>query len=138
MSLWLPRRPPTVLVRIANPRYGVHARLAPVLDRRAAPHAPLTRFYSAPPPDKSRNVSTPAPSEPLQPTAEPKSPPAKEIATPQDPLSTRVWNKVKHEAQHYWHGSKLLVSEVRISARLQWKLLHGDSLTRRERRQVGV
>ena len=52
------------------------------------------------------------------------------------PLATRVWKKVKHEAQHYWHGSKLLAAEVRISARLQWKLLHGESLTRRERRQV--
>lgn len=49
---------------------------------------------------------------------------------------TRAWKKVKHEAQHYWHGSKLLVSEVRISARLQWKILQGDSLTRRERRQL--
>lgn len=47
-----------------------------------------------------------------------------------------MWKKVKHEAQHYWHGSKLLVSEVRISARLQWKLLHGETLTRRERRQL--
>jgi len=55
---------------------------------------------------------------------------------PPAPLSTRVWKKVKHEAQHYWHGSKLLVSEVRISARLQWKILHGETLTRRERRQL--
>jgi hypothetical protein len=52
------------------------------------------------------------------------------------PLPTRVWKKVKHEAAHYWHGSKLLVSEVRISTRLQWKILHGENLTRRERRQV--
>ncbi len=56
--------------------------------------------------------------------------------TVKPPLGTRVWKKVKHEAQHYWHGSKLLVSEVRISSKLQWKILQGDSLTRRERRQV--
>lgn len=43
---------------------------------------------------------------------------------------------MKHEAQHYWHGSKLLAKEVRISGRLQWKILHGESLTRRERRQL--
>jgi LETM1 and EF-hand domain-containing protein 1, mitochondrial len=53
-----------------------------------------------------------------------------------EPLGTRIWKKVKHEAQHYWHGSKLLVSEVRISSKLQWKILHGEGLTRRERRQV--
>jgi hypothetical protein len=53
------------------------------------------------------------------------------------PSMARVWRKIKHEAAHYWHGSKLLVSEVRISGRLpQWKILHGESLTRRERRQV--
>ncbi|KAF8447460.1 LETM1-like protein-domain-containing protein [Boletus edulis BED1] len=39
------------------------------------------------------------------------------------PLLSRAWKK-------------LLVSEVRISARLQWKILHGESLTRRERRQL--
>jgi LETM1 and EF-hand domain-containing protein 1 len=43
---------------------------------------------------------------------------------------------VKHEASHYWNGSKLLAKEVRIASRLQWKLLQGDSLTRRERRQL--
>ncbi|KAL0579948.1 LETM1 domain-containing protein ylh47 [Marasmius crinis-equi] len=60
-------------------------------------------------------------------------------ATPEPvkgPLLSRIWKKVKHEAAHYWHGSKLLVSEVRISARLQWKILHGEQLTRRERRQL--
>ncbi|TIC23631.1 LETM1-domain-containing protein [Wallemia mellicola] len=53
-----------------------------------------------------------------------------------EPLSTRVWGKVKHEAQHYWHGSKLLAKEIRISARLQARLLRGKTLTRRERRQL--
>ncbi|KAF8740987.1 hypothetical protein AX14_006197 [Amanita brunnescens Koide BX004] len=51
-------------------------------------------------------------------------------------LPAAVWKKVKHEVQHYWHGTKLLVSEVRISSKLQWKILQGESLTRRERRQL--
>ena len=67
-----------------------------------------------------------------------KAAPPQPPSIPQAPLSTRIWKKVKHEAQHYWHGSKLLAAEVRISARLQWKLLHGESLTRRERRQVST
>ena len=68
--------------------------------------------------------------------SEPKSslPAAKQQL--KEPLGTRIWKKVKHEAQHYWHGSKLLVSEVRISSKLQWKILHGEGLTRRERRQA--
>lgn len=70
-------------------------------------------------------------------SSEPKaSPPATKDSKPLVPWTTRAWKKVKHEANHYWHGTKLLVSEVRISSRLQWKILHGDALTRRERRQV--
>ncbi|KAG8832456.1 hypothetical protein FRC18_005021 [Serendipita sp. 400] len=47
-----------------------------------------------------------------------------------------MWAKVKHEAAHYWHGSKLLVSEIRVSSRLVFALLKGKTLTRREKRQL--
>lgn len=77
-------------------------------------------------------TTTTSTQEPAPPSESKASPPA----VPQEPLATRVWKKVKHEAQHYWHGTKLLVSEVRISSRLQWKILQGETLTRRERRQV--
>lgn len=60
------------------------------------------------------------------------------VAKPKEPLMTRVWAKVKHEASHYWSGTKLLGKEIKISARLQMKLLRGKSLTRREKRQVGL
>lgn len=49
-----------------------------------------------------------------------------------------LWQKVKDEATHYWHGTKLLGLEVRISSKLTWKLLNGGHLTRREARQVRV
>jgi hypothetical protein len=49
----------------------------------------------------------------------------------------RAWATVKKEASHYWHGTKLLGQEIKISAKLQWKVLNGGTLTRRERRQVG-
>ncbi|GJJ12433.1 hypothetical protein Clacol_006675 [Clathrus columnatus] len=57
-------------------------------------------------------------------------------ASEKKPLTQRVWKSVKEGASHYWHGSKLLVSEVRISARLQRKLLHGETLTRRELKET--
>jgi LETM1 and EF-hand domain-containing protein 1, mitochondrial len=57
-------------------------------------------------------------------------------AEPVPPLMTRVWTKVKHEASHYWHGTKLLASDIRISSRLLASLLKGKTLTRREHRQV--
>ncbi|KAI8081836.1 LETM1-like protein-domain-containing protein [Gilbertella persicaria] len=47
-----------------------------------------------------------------------------------------LWQKVKEEAVHYWHGTQLLGLEIRISSKLTWKLLHGGKLTRREHRQL--
>lgn len=47
-----------------------------------------------------------------------------------------MWQKVKQEAVHYWHGFKLLGLETSISSRLVYKLLQGKSLSRRENRQV--
>ncbi|CBQ68765.1 related to leucine zipper-EF-hand containing transmembrane protein 1 [Sporisorium reilianum SRZ2] len=61
---------------------------------------------------------------------------ALEAAKPKGPLTTRIWAKVKEEALHYWHGSKLLAKEVKISWRLLRRLMLGYSLTRREKRQL--
>lgn len=47
-----------------------------------------------------------------------------------------LWQKVKHEAQHYWDGTKLLATEVRISSKLALKMAAGYELTRREHRQL--
>ncbi|KAF1959092.1 LETM1-domain-containing protein [Byssothecium circinans] len=47
-----------------------------------------------------------------------------------------VWQKVKHEVAHYWDGTKLLVTEVRISSKLALKMAAGYELTRREHRQL--
>lgn len=61
---------------------------------------------------------------------------ALEAQKPKGPLASRVWAKVKEEALHYWHGSKLLAKEVKISWRLLRRLMLGYSLTRREKRQL--
>lgn len=44
--------------------------------------------------------------------------------------------KVKKELQHYWDGTKLLATEVKISSRLALKMAAGYELSRREHRQV--
>lgn len=144
MSLWLPRRPPTLLTRIHSQQahHVIHSQLISTLVTRNHPVALWTaggaglfrRLQSSEassPPAKKPPVSAPLPDSKATLPAPKESPKEK-----QGPLLTRAWKRVKHEAAHYWHGSKLLVSEVRISARLQWKILHGESLTRRERRQV--
>lgn len=148
MSVWLPRSQQAALVRCYR-RQLVEARTT-----RNISLGPRTQFVSAHSATyalishraQSTSSSSSAPasrdatskiatndSSTLEPMTSPHTPkdPASDA-----PLMARAWKKVKHEAAHYWHGSKLLVSEVRISGRLQWKILHGESLTRRERRQL--
>jgi LETM1 and EF-hand domain-containing protein 1, mitochondrial len=54
----------------------------------------------------------------------------------EDDKKLTVWQKVKKEAAHYWDGTKLLATEVRISFKLALKMAAGYELTRREHRQV--
>ena len=44
--------------------------------------------------------------------------------------------KIKHEIHHYWDGTKLLATEVRISTKLALKMAAGYELSRRENRQL--
>lgn len=141
MALWLPRASQalvvqssrSLLIRNHASLYSIHYRsLRPVI--RQTP--PAFRFQSSSSKQTPTTTSSSSNATPNADAASASEPKAATPALPQEPLGTRVWKKVKHEAQHYWHGSKLLVSEVRISSRLQWKILQGDTLTRRERRQV--
>ncbi|KAI0933624.1 hypothetical protein AcV5_005723 [Taiwanofungus camphoratus] len=140
MSLWLPKSSPSLLARTCS-RPNQHLNLRLITPANQSLHPPLqptvyilsrrlesTNSSS----ENARNASTVS-----RATPEPKpTPPTPRETTGNAPLMTRVWKTVKHEVQHYWHGSKLLSSEVRISSRLVWKILHGESLTRRERRQL--
>lgn len=134
MSLWVPRTSHTLLARSYSHVLRPHLISRPniLLHRTSLAHPVTPRFQSSnSPSNKPNNI----PSDPATSPEVKASPPAPRDV-PKAPLSTRVWKKVKHEANHYWNGTKLLVSEVRISSRLQWKILQGETLTRRERRQV--
>lgn len=47
-----------------------------------------------------------------------------------------IWESVKHEANHYWVGTKLLWEEVKTARMLFGKTLDGTVLSRRERKQL--
>lgn len=47
-----------------------------------------------------------------------------------------IGQKIKKEVQHYWDGTKLLATEVKISTKLAMKMAAGYELSRREDRQV--
>jgi LETM1-like protein len=46
------------------------------------------------------------------------------------------WETAKHEANHYWVGTKLLWEEIKTARMLVGKTLGGTALTRRERKQL--
>ncbi|KAJ2821651.1 LETM1 domain-containing protein ylh47 [Coemansia erecta] len=53
-----------------------------------------------------------------------------------DERKPTLMEKIKHEAQHYWNGTKLFAKEMKISSRLVSKVAWGGRLTRREQRQL--
>lgn len=52
----------------------------------------------------------------------------------QKPLRQRVVEELKH----YYNGFHLLWIDTKVAARMVWRLLHGQVLTRRERRRVST
>lgn len=62
---------------------------------------------------------------------------AKSVAEePKEAKKLTLSQKIKKELQHYWDGTKLLATEVKISTRLAIKMAAGYELSRREHRQV--
>jgi LETM1 and EF-hand domain-containing protein 1 len=154
MSLWLPQgtrhvQRVGVLHTTRRANYSRHALSQIATHRRITKHTNIPYSYHSliidylqPRPETSFGCRTYAtstpPNESPSSSANVESPPSSSN-TPAEvvqPWKTRMWAKVKHEAAHYWHGSKLLVSEMRISLRLVFALLKGKTLTRREKRQV--
>jgi len=42
-----------------------------------------------------------------------------------------TWQYIKHEAEHYWLGTKLLWSEIKLATSIVSRVLHGHGMTRR-------
>ncbi|KAJ3571198.1 hypothetical protein NPX13_g5461 [Xylaria arbuscula] len=80
----------------------------------------------------------------IEPSAEPKS--LTELASKKEQdiekkeekqgKKLTLGQRIKHEIQHYWDGTKLLATEIKISSRLALKMAAGYELTRREHRQL--
>lgn len=64
------------------------------------------------------------------------SKPATEVTKVDEKSKKSLWEKVKHEAQHYWDGTKLLGYEVKVSTKLLFKMALGYGLSRREANQL--
>eukprot|EP01039_Chlorochromonas_danica_P019438 gene19438-23533_t len=57
---------------------------------------------------------------------------AKDMAM--NPAAT--WESIKEVAHHYWVGSKLLWSEMKLTREILGRVVRGHEMTRRERRQL--
>lgn len=58
-----------------------------------------------------------------------------------NPLIIREWGSsawvvIKHSAQHYWVGAKLFYADTKVSLGLLLRLIKGEELTRREKKQL--
>lgn len=138
MSLWLPRPGPTQFARaysrsIYTHRSHIILKKIDFSKSQSFYYARILSFsrYQSTNPNQTQTQSIPNPAHDHEKASLPISKEPLPLS-----LTSRVWKKIKHEVQHYWHGTKLLVSDVRIASKLQWKILHGETLTRRERRQV--
>lgn len=54
--------------------------------------------------------------------------------SPKKTLGQRIWAEIVH----YYHGFRLLFIDISVSATLLWKILKGNSLTRREHRLASI
>lgn len=59
-------------------------------------------------------------------------PPVQEKAV----LKKSLYQRIVDELKHYYNGFRLLGIDIKIAGRMVWRLLHGQLLTRRERRRV--
>ncbi|XP_004624678.1 mitochondrial proton/calcium exchanger protein [Octodon degus] len=59
------------------------------------------------------------------------------VYSPATPVAVKksLGQRVLDELKHYYHGFRLLWIDTKIAARMLWRILHGHTLTRRERRQ---
>ncbi|XP_053125521.1 LETM1 domain-containing protein LETM2, mitochondrial isoform X1 [Hemicordylus capensis] len=74
---------------------------------------------------------------PSQSTVKTGPEPAKVPAAPETaPPKKSLWQKVVDELKHYYNGFHLLWIDTKVAARMVWRLLHGQVLTRRERRRL--
>ncbi|CAG0925976.1 unnamed protein product, partial [Notodromas monacha] len=57
-------------------------------------------------------------------------------SVPATALKPSIWERIKKEAAHYYHGFRLLFLNVRVCKKYVKKILRGETLSRRENQQL--
>ncbi|KAK2837837.1 hypothetical protein Q5P01_015049 [Channa striata] len=95
----------------------------------------------------AQDASSEAKKEPVaaSPQSQPPSPPtpvSSSTAAAVSPAQERavvkksLYQRIVDELKHYYNGFRLLGIDINIAGRMVWRLLHGQVLTRRERRRL--
>ena len=87
-----------------------------------------------PPGVKKDPAAPPPPSTPTAAATAASLPPTQERAVVRKSVGQRIVDEMKH----YYNGFRLLGIDTNIAGRMVWRLLHGQLLSRRERRRVRV
>ncbi|XP_070819776.1 LETM1 domain-containing protein LETM2, mitochondrial [Chaetodon trifascialis] len=95
----------------------------------ATPGAKTDSVTAAP---QSQPPSTPTPTSTTTATTAAAAPPVQERAV----LKKALYQRIVDELKHYYNGFRLLGIDIKIAGRMVWRLLHGQLLTRRERRRL--
>ncbi|XP_026199163.1 LETM1 domain-containing protein LETM2, mitochondrial [Anabas testudineus] len=74
----------------------------------------------------------PSTSTPASTTTAAAIPPVQERAV----VKKSLYQRIVDELKHYYNGFRLLGIDIKIAGRMVWRLLHGQVLTRRERRRL--
>ncbi|XP_067084119.1 LETM1 domain-containing protein LETM2, mitochondrial [Osmerus mordax] len=85
-----------------------------------------------PPGVKKDPAAPPPPSTPTPAATAASLPPAQERAVVRKSVGQRIVDEMKH----YYNGFRLLGIDTKIAGRMVWRLLHGQLLSRRERRRL--
>lgn len=100
---------------------------SPAAAQDAPPGAKKDSVVAAP---QSQPPSTPTPTSTATTTT--AVPPVQERAV----VKKALYQRIVDELKHYYNGFRLLGIDIKIAGRMVWRLLHGQLLTRRERRRL--
>ncbi|XP_034397498.1 LETM1 domain-containing protein LETM2, mitochondrial [Cyclopterus lumpus] len=98
----------------------------------AFPEAKKSQPPSTPAPAYASTTTTTAATTTTATTTAATVPPAPERAV----VKKALYQKIVDELKHYYNGFRLLGIDIKIAGRMVWRLLHGQLLTRRERRRL--
>ncbi|EGW34702.1 uncharacterized protein SPAPADRAFT_53130 [Spathaspora passalidarum NRRL Y-27907] len=113
---------------IGNTKYPLRPQLHSNVNKNTVNFALIhsVRFQSTKQPEQKKAEEKPAK----------KGEQVKTVIVKEEEPKPSLWEKIKHEAQHYWHGTKLLGYEIKVSTKLMLKMMSGYGLSRRESNQL--